>query len=167
VGKVTLQFMSGGVTEGMKHAKWLIFIMVVAGLTACNTATGDMQVTDVWGRNSPAAADNGAFYMTITNETGQDDQLLSVSADVCNVVELHEMYMKENDVMGMRPIEGGAIAVPDGAMVELKVGGMHVMCLGKNEPFELGSNFPLVLTFEHAGDMEVSAAILDAPPNMQ
>ncbi len=24
---------------------------------------------------------------------------------MCDVVELHEMYMKENDVMGMRPVE--------------------------------------------------------------
>lgn len=151
----------------MNYSKWLIFILIVVGLVACSTETGEMQVTDVWGRNSPMAAENGAFYMTITNETGQDDQLVSVVAEVCDVVELHEMYAMENDVMGMRPVEGGTIAVPDGETVELKVGGLHVMCLGKTESFELDNTYPLLLTFENAGEIEVTAAILDAPPIMQ
>ncbi|MCO5182945.1 MAG: copper chaperone PCu(A)C [Anaerolineae bacterium] len=151
----------------MNYSKWVILILLVVGLVACSTATGELEVTDVWGRNSPAAADNGAFYMTITNESGQDDKLVAVSADVCDVVELHEMYMKENDVMGMRPVEGGAIVIPDGETVELKVGGLHVMCLGKTESFELGNEYPLTLTFENAGDMAVTAAILQAPPVAQ
>lgn len=151
----------------MNYSKWVILILLVVGLVACSTATGELEVKDVWGRNSPAAADNGAFYMTITNESGQDDKLVAVSADVCNVVELHEMYMKENDVMGMRPVEGGAIVIPDGETVELKVGGLHVMCLGKTESFELGNEYPLTLTFENAGDMAVTAAILQAPPVAQ
>ncbi len=66
----------------MNYSKWVILILLVVGLVACSTATGELEVTDVWGRNSPAAADNGAFYMTITNESGQDDKLVAVSADV-------------------------------------------------------------------------------------
>jgi copper(I)-binding protein len=148
----------------MKRTTWLIFILLVASLAACSASDGEMEITDVWGRNSPMAADNGAFYMTIANNTGEDDALLSADVDVCNVVELHEMYMKENDVMGMRPVEGGSIPIADGDTAELKVGGMHVMCLGKTQSFEVGNSFPIVLTFEQAGEVEVSAEILDQAP---
>lgn len=150
----------------MKLKTWIVLLLLVGVLAACNAEAGTMDVSDVWGRNSPMAAENGAFYMTITNNTGQDDTLLAADVDVCSTVELHEMYMKENDVMGMRQVPGGTIDVPDGEAVELKVGGLHVMCLGKTQEFALGDEFPMTLTFENAGDLEVNAAILDQAPGM-
>lgn len=130
-------------------------------LVACG-GSGDMEVSNVWGRNSPAAAANGAFYMTITNKTGADDRLLSASADVCAVVELHEMYMRENDVMGMRQVLDGYIPLPQGQTVELKVGGLHVMCIDKQQEFMIGDKIPLTLEFEKAGTMEVMAEIRES-----
>lgn len=130
-------------------------------LVACG-GSGKMEVRDVWGRNSPAAAANGAFYMTITNNTGQDDKLLSASASACAVVELHEMYMRENDMMGMRAVPDGYIPLPKGQPVELKVGGLHVMCIDKQQEFMIGDAIPLTLQFEKAGTMEVTAEIRDS-----
>jgi periplasmic copper chaperone A len=123
------------------------------------TGGGELVVQDVWGRNAPAAAPNGAFYLTIRNGTDQDEQLLGASADVCQVVELHEMYMKEADVMGMREVPGGVIPIPAGETVELKVGGLHVMCIEKTRAFELGEEIPLTLTFANAGQQVVMAQI--------
>ncbi len=141
--------------------KMLSVLWVTAVFLAACGGSGDMEVTDVWGRTSPAAAANGAFYMTITNNTGEDDKLLSASADVCRVVELHEMYMRENDVMGMRPVPDGYIALPDGETVALKVGGLHVMCIDKLQEFTAGDAIPLTLVFEKAGTIEITAEIRD------
>lgn len=148
----------------MKRLFLMALVLMIIGLAACSSgaANGEMSVENVWGRNSPMAAPNGAFYMTITNNTGQDDTLTKASADVCEVVELHEMYMKENDVMGMRQVEGGVIPIPDGETVELKVGGLHVMCIGKTKEFELGEKFPITLSFANAGDMVVEAEIRES-----
>lgn len=140
-----------------------IVLLMLAGCTA-GGGTGEMEISDVWGRNSPAAAENGAFYMTITNNTGTDDALLSADTDVCTAVELHEMYMKENDVMGMRPVPGGKIDIPNGATAELKVGGLHVMCLGKSDELTRGAEIPITLTFENAGEIVVTAEIRDEAP---
>ena len=153
----------------MKFSKmWSVPFVIIVALAACSGGSGEMEVCDVWGRTSPAAAANGAFYMKITNNTGQDDSLLSAATDVCGTVELHEMYMKENDVMGMRPVPGGSVALPDGEMVELKVGGLHVMCIGKTREFMTGDEIPITLTFAEAGTMAVTAEIRDAAdmPNM-
>lgn len=156
----------------MKRITLLLLLLVVILLVACGGSetepaasagtSGAMTVENVWGRNSPMAAANGAFYMTITNQTGTDDQLIGAAAEVCSVVELHEMYMKENEVMGMRQVEGGVIDIPDGETVELKVGGLHVMCLDKTEAFEIGDEIVVTLTFANAGDMDVTAVISEA-----
>jgi hypothetical protein len=43
-----------------------------------------------------------------------------------------------------------------GAKVELKPGGYHVMLMELKQPLKNGDRFPLTLTFEKAGKIEVS-----------
>ena len=146
----------------MKRATNLLLFLILlatAGCTASGGDSGEIDIENVWGRSSPMAAQNGAFYMTVTNNTGEDDELLEAKTDACGTVELHEMYMKENDVMGMREVPGGTIPLPAGEMIELKVGGMHVMCIGKQAAFEVGDKIPIKLSFANAGDIEVTADI--------
>jgi len=107
-------------------------------------------------------AQNGAFYMSITNNTDEEEQLLAADTDACGAAELHEMYMKENDVMGMREVPGGTIRIPSGETVDLKVGGLHVMCIGKQANFEVGVTIPIVLKFANAGEMNVTAEIRES-----
>lgn len=144
---------------------FLLIIAILVG-TGCTSAgqTGTLEVIDVWGRNSPNAAQNGAFYLVIDNNTGQDEQLLGAETNACGTVELHEMYMKENDVMGMREVPGGIVELPSGESVEFKVGGLHLMCIEKQEAFDLGNKIPITLKFANAGEMEVTAEIRDSAP---
>ena len=144
--------------------KKVVFLLAILLLTAvaCTTSSDDpITVTDPWGRTSPAVAENGAFYMMLTNNSNSDDALLSATSDACGMIELHEMYDKGDGVMGMRPVEGGTIPLPAGGNAELKPGGLHVMCMGKQVDFEAGTEIPLTLTFENAGDMEITAVIRD------
>lgn len=165
----------------MNRVRVLLFVLLLLGLmvgcssgetaepSAAENTSGKLEVLDAWGRTSPMVAQNGAFYMKIVNGTAEDDELTSASADACEVVELHEMYMKENDVMGMRPVEGGFIPVPAGETVELKVGGLHVMCIGKMADFNVGDTYPVTLEFAKAGTMQVTVEIRemgDMPANM-
>lgn len=144
----------------MKKALFLLAILITA--VACTSSSQEtITITDPWGRTSPAVAENGAFYMMLTNNSDTDDALVSASTDACGMVELHEMYDKGDGVMGMRPVEGGTIPVPAGGSAELKPGGLHVMCMGKQIEFAVGTEIPLTLAFENAGEMEVTAVIRD------
>ncbi len=150
----------------MKKATFLLTILLLMAVGFTAVACGgseeeNVTVTDPWGRTSPMAAANGAFYMTLTNNSDTDDALLSASTDACGTVELHEMYDKGEGVMGMRPVESGTIPVAAGGTAELKPGGLHVMCLDKQIDFEAGTEIPITLTFENAGEMEVTAEIRD------
>ena len=162
----------------MKRFLILSLLVVVLGLVACGGDSEEsemgvpmpmsdtLEVTHIWGRNSPKVAPNGAFYMVIANGTDADEKLLTASADICGVTELHEMYAKENNVMGMRPVPDGYISIPAGGMTELKVGGLHVMCINKTDAFEIGQEIPITLVFENAGEMEVVAEIREEAMEM-
>lgn len=133
-------------------------------LTACTPATTPaptkgIQVDDVWGRASPMMAAAGAFYMVIRNDTNAADKLVNVQSSACGVIELHESFKKDDGTMGMRVVTGGAIEVPAGGTVELKPGGLHIMCLEKKAEFKEGDSYPLTLMFEKAGNKDVTAAI--------
>lgn len=133
-------------------------------LTACTPAatpapTKGIQVDDVWGRASPMMAAAGAFYMVIRNDTNAADKLVNAQSSACGVIELHESFKKDDGTMGMRVVTGGAIEVPAGGTVELKPGGLHIMCLEKKAEFKEGDSYPLTLMFEKAGNKDVTAAI--------
>lgn len=145
----------------MKKALFLLALLLVTAV-ACTAAGGaeeTITITDPWGRNSPMVAENGAFYMTITNNGDSNDALLAAASDACGTVELHEMYDKGDGVMGMRPVQSGSIPVPAGGSAELKVGGLHVMCLGKQVEFNVGTEIPVKLTFENAGEIDITVKI--------
>jgi len=118
-----------------------------------------LTVTDVWGRPSPSAAPNAAFYLIIENNGGED-RLVSADSPACGTAELHEMYDKGDGVMGMRPLQG--IEIPAGGSVTLGPGGLHVMCIGRLADFTPGDHVPLTLEFQNAGTIKVNATIRES-----
>lgn len=138
---------------------WLKACLLILGigLTACTAADPEISVTEAWGRPSPSVATTGAFYMNIANEGGAD-RLVSATSEACGTVELHESVMSEDGVMSMRPLEEG-IEIPAGKTVELKPGGMHVMCIQKKADFTPGAELTLALEFEKFGTVILGVEI--------
>ncbi|MFN2199641.1 MAG: copper chaperone PCu(A)C [Caldilineaceae bacterium] len=121
-------------------------------------AEGELTVTNVRA-NMTLPTDTGSVWLTIVNGTDIDDSLTGAEIPGCGVVELHDMNM-EGDVMVMRPVEGGQIPIPAGETVELKKGGLHLMCIEKEAPLELGSTVKMVLHFANAGDVTVTGEVV-------
>ena len=97
--------------------------------------------------------------MLIKNTGNESDNLISAESSACGFAELHESYMTEEGAMGMRPVEGGRILIPATGQVELKMGGLHIMCINKLEEFVSGATIPLTLSFEKSGDLSLDAEI--------
>ncbi|MEZ4708720.1 MAG: copper chaperone PCu(A)C [Caldilineaceae bacterium] len=120
---------------------------------------GELTVANVQA-NLALPSSTGSVWMAIMNGTDTDDALIGAEVPGCGVIELHEMIM-QNDVMVMRQVEGGQIPIPAGETVELKRGGLHVMCIEKEAPREVGSMVDMVLHFANAGDIAVTAPVVD------
>jgi periplasmic copper chaperone A len=118
-----------------------------------DVTAGHLTITGAWARPMLPGQPAGGGYLTIANRGQAADKLVSVSSPNAGRVEIHTMEVV-NDVMVMRPVEGG-LDIPAGATLELKPGGQHVMFMGVKEPFKEGGSVPVTFEFEKAGNVEV------------
>ena len=109
-----------------------------------------------WARATPAGAKTGAAYMTLINNGDSGDRLLAAKTPVADSVQFHSVS-EENGVSRMREMR--AVEVPPGGKVTFSPGGMHIMVVGLKQPLKEGQTFPLSLTFEKAGKVEVTVSI--------
>jgi copper(I)-binding protein len=143
-----------------KLAFLILSMFVVLCTIACSTTDAPkIAIDSPWGRPSPKVATAGAFYMVIKNTGSQADTLLSAKSTSCGTVELHESYDKGGGVMGMREVEGGVIEIPANSEVELKMGGLHIMCIDKLADFQKGAKLLVTLDFEVSGTKSVEVEI--------
>lgn len=129
----------------------------MAGHTMGPVTTGDLEITGGFSRATLPNAPVGGGFMTIENKGHEDDRLVSASSSVAGHMEVHEMAM-EGDVMRMRELADG-LPIPAGQTVELKPGGFHIMFMELKEPLVEGETVTVTLTFEKAGEVEVTLTV--------
>lgn len=140
----------------MSHFRAALTALVLAIATPVAAHDG-VHIDGAYVRLIPGAKSAAAFF-TIENHATEDDRLIGASASIADKTELHTHVMGADGTAMMRPIEGG-IAIPAGAMHELKRGGDHVMLMMlKDRPAE-GETVTLILTFERAGEVTVEAPV--------
>jgi copper(I)-binding protein len=150
----------------MKSRRLLLYLVLTLLASATAFAQTDEEACnlvylfDAWARSTVEGAPTGAVFGILVNLGDDPDTLVSASTDVAESVELHETMMGENDVMQMQPIEGGLVVAPD-SYLELQPGGFHMMLVDLTEPLVAGNTFHMTLSFEHAGEVEVSVSIRD------
>ncbi|MBG7609996.1 MAG: copper chaperone PCu(A)C [Anaerolineae bacterium] len=147
----------------MQFRTRLLSIIILLGivLVSCqNKINGpNISIKGAWSRPSPNAAQTGAIYLVIKNNGSDPDLLLKASSSACSVIELHESYKTEEGIMGMRPVEGNLLEILAGEEVELKIGGLHFMCIDKLINFDPGISLPLTLEFKNSGKIELEVEI--------
>lgn len=146
----------------MRRLAVLLSGLIVLSLLAGCAPAGkpDISIEGAWGRPSPMYPTAGAFYMMIKNMGDGPDKLLSGTSPACGSIELHEMVKKDDGTMGMALLDK-PIEIPAGGQVELKMGGLHVMCIMKKDEFQVGAKIDLTLKFEKSGDKTITAEIMD------
>ncbi|WP_292436964.1 copper chaperone PCu(A)C [Mesorhizobium sp.] len=136
----------------------LVFLLAcVPGAFAHEFKVGELEIGHPWSRATPPGAKVAGGYFTVTNKGNSPDRLLSISSDISDKAELHEMGIKDG-VMTMRPVTGG-LEIPAGGKVALKPGGYHLMFIGLKRQPKQGEKFPATLTFEKAGSVTVEFAV--------
>jgi hypothetical protein len=143
---------------------FVILVVFAVGVTGCGSDTGDLTIGNEWARTSASMQNAGAAYMTITGGDAADGLVgVAVDSSVAAMAELHETSMIESDdgseMMSMQQVS--AIDVPANGEVKLEPGGYHVMLMQLAEPLVVGSEFMITLTFENAGDIDVTVEVRD------
>ena len=127
-------------------------------MTTEMTATAPMSATEAMSGTMGVGMGGamGAMYMTIRNPNTTPDRLIKAESNVAQVVELHNMAMKDG-VMSMYPVE--AIDIPANGEAVLKSGSFHVMLIGLTRDLLAGDTMTVTLTFEQAGEITLQAPI--------
>jgi hypothetical protein len=128
---------------------------------------GTITATDAWARAMAPGTTTSAVYVTLTNGTGTDDALVSVSTPATPTAEIHEVSAVSaapeesagmgGGMMGMHPIE--KLPLPAGATVQLKPGSFHIMLIDVPAPLKDGSTIEVTLTFEKAPPITLTVPV--------
>lgn len=140
------------------------FIAITVLITALSSTlvlaqdfeVGSLRVEQPWARATPGRAPNGAVYLTVTNQGATADRLVRASSPAAKHAGLHSHSM-EGGVMKMRPV--AAIEVAPGSPTVFAPGGLHIMLMGLTAPLKEGERFPVTLTFERAGSLEIEVTV--------
>ena len=128
-------------------------VLLAGAVHAAGYKVGNISITDPHARPTVPGQPGGAAYLTLENTGGVADRLLGAASPAAQSTEIHTMRM-DGDVMRMREV--GELPLPPAAKVEMKPGmGYHIMLNGLKQPLQAGATFPMTLTFEKAGKVEV------------
>jgi copper(I)-binding protein len=131
-------------------------LLLIAGAVPA-AAENSILVDNAWSRATPPGVEIGVGYLTIKNDGGTPDQLVSVSTPVAETAEIHQTQMQDGK-MQMRPVPDG-VPIPAKGTVTFEPAGYHLMLMGLKAPLEKGSTFTGTLTFEHAGTVDVTFSV--------
>ena len=135
----------------------LLLISIMAGCAPA--AAPSISIESAWGRPSMDTPTAGGIFLLVKNSGKAPDNLVSGSSAACGSIELHEMVMKSDGTMGMNLLDK-PIEVPAGGQVELKSGGLHIMCImKKDDQFKPGATIDLTLVFEKSGSITVPVEV--------
>ncbi|MGZ5186558.1 MAG: copper chaperone PCu(A)C [Caldimonas sp.] len=135
------------------------FVALSAAALAQGARVGDIRIDHPYARPSLAGSANGGAYLASLENTGdKPDRLVRASTPVAASVQLHTMGMDAQGVMRMREVEAIALA-PKGSIAMRPGQGFHLMLMGLREPLKEGAKFPMSLTFERAGKVDVEVVV--------
>jgi copper(I)-binding protein len=126
-----------------------------------------------WSRPTPAGADAGVVYLTVSTDVA--DALVGARVDdtVADSVEMHATTVESGG--GAHSHGGGSAEVfsmgsvdqfelEDGESLVFEPGGNHLMLIDLAEPLELGDTYELVLEFSSGRQLVVDVTVADNPP---
>jgi len=137
----------------------VIGVVVLAGCGAAAAPSARPEITDAWVRVPSPGATSTAAYVVISNPGGVAEVLTRVSTPVAQGASMHRTTTS-TDMGGMTGMEMvDAIHIPAGGEVTLEPGGFHIMLDALTGTLAEGASIELTLTFEHAGEITVTAAV--------
>lgn len=141
------------------RARLLAALLVAGGATYAEAApitVGAITVSHAWARATPLGAKTGVIYLILANVGSSDDQLVGAVTPVAESAQVHSS-MNDGGVMKMSEVVN--LDLPPGGTVALEPSATHLMLVNLTRRLTEGDRFPLMLTFQNAGKIEVEVLV--------
>jgi len=106
---------------------------------------------------APASQDEAAAYLTLKNDTPQEDTLVAIAADLAARAEIHET-MGEGELRHMMSMP--TVVIPARTETRLVPDDVHIMLLQLRKKLVAGDTVTLYLSLARAGAIEVRAPVV-------
>lgn len=130
-----------------------------SGVPAHEIDLKDLKIVHPYTKEPPPGVADVPVYMTIRNHGTDPDRIVAVELPMCRKAEF-----RAGPPAADKPTP--AIEIPSGGSIKLTKSTEHVMLLGLTEPLTGYETFPLWLTFEKAGRIEVEVMVEEADDGM-
>lgn len=153
----------------MSRRRWLTLVVAALAVAGCGDGNSDVDseddatagqptVSDLWTRPSPPIAGSAAFYLEISNTSADDQRIVAVSSPGCAEILVHTTTV-DGDVATMAAAAEADLTVDAGDRLIMEPLGLHVMCLGPEEPLVEGESFELTIEFAPAGAVTTTGSV--------
>jgi hypothetical protein len=140
--------------------KFIICLSIIGLVGVCAQETlkpkTKVQINDPWIRVS-AEGSNTALFFEVVNNSDKPDTLLNAESDLSEVVEVHETFKRENDMMGMRRVK--FVVIPPKSSVKFKPRDLHVMLIKLKKDLKENDKGEAMLIFKNAGRIKLDAVV--------
>lgn len=144
----------------------LCLLAMVTPSVAQDAAAGKVTIDSAYAFAVPPGARSAAAFMTLHyapfSGQGDDlvpDRLIGVQTPIAGRSEIHTVLI-DNNTMMMRQVS--ALPLPPMGSFTFSPQGSHIMMMELRQPLVAGESFPMTLTFEKAGAVEVSIPVRPA-----
>lgn len=124
----------------------------------------DLNVKSTFIRPTADVGASTAAYLTIENNTKDDDTLVAVTSDIASNIQIHKSNIDAKGVMTMLPVTEG-ITIPAGQKVIFQPKGTHIMLTGTTKKLNAGDTITLSLNFKKAGVKSISFPVATQAEN--
>jgi copper(I)-binding protein len=138
-----------------KMAVAIAAMLIATVATAHEFRIKDFEFIHPWTREPAPGVKDVPVYMVLRNTASTEDRIVAVSSPFATRGELRAGKAEGEGQIGAIPIGGNAT-------VELNAHRPHILLRGLIEPLDGYQYFPLTLTFERAGQMEIEVYVEEA-----
>ncbi len=132
-------------------------LLFSSDISAHEYKVGDLTIGHPYSHTTVPGQPTAGAFLSIENHGKNDDKLTAVTSPIAKSAELHTMSM-DGDIMKMREVQD--IGIKSTETLTMKPGsGYHIMLFGLQHPLKAGDQFPMTLTFEKAGKVDVSVHV--------
>ena len=142
---------------------FLIFIFITSPSTASSIKFNGLVLSNFWIKETIGNHKITSGYLTIENKNNFDERLETVTSEISEKTQLHNMIVK-NDIMKMENLNNGIVIRAKSKLI-LKPGSYHIMFMKLRKPLKITKKYKVILNFKNAGSVTLEMPVHKNPSN--
>ena len=136
---------------------FLIFTFITSPSAASSMKFNGLVLSNFWIKETIGNHKITSGYLTIENKNNFDERLETVTSEISEKTQLHNMVVK-NDIMKMENLNNG-IVIRAKSKLSLKPGSYHIMFMKLRKPLKITKKYKVILNFKNAGSVTLEMPV--------